>query len=167
MIEGTSRIIGHLHANQVLVEKYKTPEQGLNDARQRQLDELKQRDRYVREHEASHIGSPGVLQYGAPSYNYQIGPDGRPYAIGGSVTLGTRPSKDPEDVRANAAALRKAALANSDPSSQDLAAASAATDMEMQADRQLANRSAAAYRSMEFEMNRPQYPPAPTYNFFA
>ena len=162
-----SRIIGKLYSNQVLVEK-RSPDDGrLSESRQRMLDELKQRDRHVRQHEASHANSPGVIRYGSPKYSYQTGPDGRPYAVGGQVTLGTMPSHNPQTARINADALRKAALANGDPSPQDLAAASSAEAMKNEADINMMSRSANIYKNMEIDMNRPVYPPVSSLNFLA
>ncbi|HRX16383.1 MAG TPA: putative metalloprotease CJM1_0395 family protein [Spirochaetota bacterium] len=162
-----SRIIGRLYSNQVLVEKRPSDEGQLSESRKRMLDELKQRDNHVRQHESSHANSPGVIQYGAPRFKYQLGPDGRPYAVGGEVTLGTMPSDNPQTARINADALRKAALANGDPSPQDLAAASSAEAMKIEADINMISRSANIYKNMETEMNRPVYPPVSSLNFYA
>ncbi len=93
------------------------------------LQQLKQRDAEVKAHEASHMNSAGVLTIGGPRYTYQIGPDGKPYAIGGKVTLATQPARDSRTAEINARNLKKAALSVHDPSPQDLSAASSAEDM--------------------------------------
>lgn len=53
---------------------------------QQQIKELKARDTEVRTHEQAHAAVGG--QYaGSPSYEYQRGPDGTNYAVGGEVPI--------------------------------------------------------------------------------
>jgi len=103
-----------------------TPEQ------EQQLVELKARDAHVRAHEAAHQAAGGDLT-GAASFSYQLGPDGRSYAVGGEVPVSARSGRTPDETIAIARRVRAAALAPSDPSSADLAAAATASQLELQA----------------------------------
>lgn len=91
------------------------------------LTELKARDREVRAHENAHRAAGGDLVRGG-SYDYQQGPDGKRYAVGGDVQIDTTPV--PDDPRATAekmARVIRAALAPAEPSPTDLAVAAQAT----------------------------------------
>ncbi len=91
------------------------------------LTDLKARDREVRAHENAHRAAGGDLVRGG-SYDYQQGPDGKRYAVGGDVQIDTTPV--PDDPRATAEKMAKvirAALAPAEPSSTDLAVAAQAT----------------------------------------
>lgn len=105
------------------------------------VEKLKSRDSAVRAHEMAHVAAAGGLA-GAPVYSYQTGPDGRRYAIGGSVSIDTSSERSPEDTIAKAQRIRSAALAPADPSAQDRAVASRASRMEAQARQALAQRQA-------------------------
>jgi hypothetical protein len=96
------------------------------------VDKLKSRDSAVRAHEMAHVSAAGGLA-GAPVYSYQTGPDGKRYAIGGSVSIDTSAESSPEDTIAKAQRIRSAALAPADPSAADRAVASRAARMESQA----------------------------------
>jgi len=96
------------------------------------VEKLKARDSAVRAHEMAHVSAAGGLA-GAPVFSFQTGPDGRRYAIGGSVTIDTSPESSPEDTIAKAQRIRSAALAPADPSAADRAVASSASRMESQA----------------------------------
>ena len=94
---------------------------------QRMLTDLKARDREVRAHENAHRAAGGNLVRGG-SYDYQQGPDGKRYAVGGDVQIDTTPV--PDDPRATAAKMAqviRAALAPAEPSPTDLAVAAQAT----------------------------------------
>ena len=52
---------------------------------QRVLNKFKNKDSEVKTHEQTHAS--GVTTTSAINYNYQVGPDGKLYAIGGSVDL--------------------------------------------------------------------------------
>ena len=64
---------------------------------------------------------------------YQTGPDGRHYAVGGSVKIDTFEARTPEETVRKAQRIRAAALAPSDPSPQDLQVAAKASQMEARA----------------------------------
>lgn len=102
----------------------------LSEAEQRQVEELQQRDREVRAHEQAHAaaGARNVR------YDYQIGPDGRSYAVGGSCDIEmSHASDDPDAKAAEARRMRAAALAPADPSAQDMAVAAKASRIEAEA----------------------------------
>ncbi|WPZ32812.1 putative metalloprotease CJM1_0395 family protein [Thalassobaculum sp. OXR-137] len=105
----------------------------LSEEEQKVVRELQQRDQEVRRHEAAHAAAGGA-HAGSPTYTYQRGPDGRQYAVGGSVSIDTSPVKgDPEATLQKARQIRAAALAPADPSGQDKSVASAASALERQA----------------------------------
>ncbi len=114
----------------------------LTEEEQQQVSELKSRDREVRSHEQAHLAAAGPHATGGPSYEYQEGPDGQRYAVGGEVGIDTSPvSGDPEATIQKAQQIRAAALAPATPSSQDQAVAAAATQMESQARAELSKQN--------------------------
>lgn len=105
---------------------------------QSQVSELKARDREVRAHEAAHA-SVGGQYAGAPSFQYQKGPDGRRYAVGGEVGIDASPVPDnPQATIRKLETVRAAALAPADPSAQDRQVAARATALIAEARSQLA-----------------------------
>ncbi len=84
---------------------------------------LQQRDQQVRQEEKAHAAVAGDLA-GPISYTYQRGPDGRAYAVGGSVGIqASTLSGDPAEAARKAGRLAAAANAATNPSLQDYAAA--------------------------------------------
>lgn len=108
----------------------------LSEAEQRVVDELRARDAEVRAHEMAHVAAAGGLA-GAPSFSYQTGPDGKRYAIGGSVSIDTSAGSSPEETISRAQRIRAASTAPADPSAQDRAVAARASQMEQHARAQL------------------------------
>ncbi|EAV45799.1 hypothetical protein SIAM614_24307 [Stappia aggregata IAM 12614] len=92
---------------------------GLDQAEEKQVDKLKQRDQEVRAHEQAHARVGGA-HAGAPSYTFQQGPDGKRYAIGGEVQIDTSKERTPEATIRKMQIVIRAATAPADPSSQDL-----------------------------------------------
>lgn len=108
--------------------------QELTQEEQEQVKELSDRDREVRAHEQAHVAAAGPYARGGPSYEYQRGPDGKRYAIGGEVQIDTSPvANDPEATIRKAQVVKRAALAPAEPSDQDRRVAAEAVQMEMQA----------------------------------
>ncbi len=106
----------------------------LDQAQLQQVQQLRQRDREVRAHEMAHLVAAGSYALGGPSFEYQVGPDGQRYAIGGHVNIDTSPVPgDPEATLRKAETIRRAALAPGDPSPQDRSVAAAAAAMAMKA----------------------------------
>jgi hypothetical protein len=111
----------------------------LSDEERQLLKDLKARDAEVRAHEQAHLAAAGPYANGAPTFEYQTGPDGRQYAVGGEVSIDTSPVPgDPEATVRKAQTIKRAALAPSDPSAQDRQVAAQAAQLEAQA-RQQAN----------------------------
>lgn len=100
----------------------------LSEEELRVLQELRMRDTAVREEEESHARMLGC-HAGAIRYEYQVGPDGRPYVINGSVEVNPKfNSTNPEDIRKVLQTIQRAAVSVSNPSQADLnVAASAAS----------------------------------------
>lgn len=92
---------------------------GLNEAEEKQVQELAKRDREVRAHEQAHARVGGAYA-GAPSYTFQQGPDGKRYAVGGEVQIDTSKEKTPQETIRKMQIVIRAALAPAEPSSQDL-----------------------------------------------
>jgi SprA family protein len=112
----------------------KRSENELNQQELKQLRDLRRRDREVRAHEQAHAAAAGALAKSGPSYQYQRGPDGQLYAVGGEVQIDTSAvSGNPEATAQRARQIQRAALAPAQPSQQDRAVASAAAAMEAQA----------------------------------
>ncbi len=92
----------------------------------------------MKTHEQAHIAAGGSYVLGGASYDYQTGPDGKQYAVGGSVNIDTAPVEgDPEATIAKAQVVIKAALAPAEPSGQDQKVASAARQMMSEARKEL------------------------------
>jgi hypothetical protein len=91
----------------------------------RQIAELQARDREVRAHEQAHKAVAGP-HGGAMSFQYQTGPDGRKYAVGGEVAVDLSTVRgDPQATIDKMEQVRRAALAPAEPSSTDRAVARA------------------------------------------
>lgn len=108
--------------------------QALEPEEQRQLQELKNRDREVRAHELAHVSAGGRYVRSGAQLQYEKGPDGRLYAVGGEVTIDS--SAIPGDPRATllkAQVVVRAALAPASPSAQDRRVAVEAIQMAQQA----------------------------------
>ncbi len=110
-----------------------TPEQ------QRQVEELKKRDREVRQHEQAHLAVGRDLVRGGPTYAYETGPDNKQYAVSGEVSIDSTPGRTPEETIPKAQHIRDTALAPAEPSAQDRSVAAKAGRMEADARIQLAN----------------------------
>ncbi len=142
-----------------------TKPEALSEAEERKLRELRETDARVRRHEEAHRAAAGSLYRGGPNYTYETGPDGKRYAVAGSVSIDTSPGRTPEETVQKAAQIRRAALAPIDPSSTDRAIASKATRLEDAARRALmkqsmAGREAAPAPSGDTEEADPQNPRA-------
>ena len=104
----------------------------LNESETRELQRMEARDRLVRTHEGRHAAALGAYA-GAIHYNYQVGPDGRLYALGGYTEVNTMPSATPEATAAKARIIRNAALAPGAISGTDFMVATHAAHMERMA----------------------------------
>ncbi len=103
------------------------------------VDYLQKRYREVRAHEQAHVAAGGQYVRGGAQYQYESGQDGRRYAVGGEVSIDTsRVSGDAQATIRKTQAVRRAALAPADPSTQDYRAAASASRIEAEARRDLA-----------------------------
>ena len=102
----------------------------LSEEKRRLLNELRARNAEVRAHERAHLAAAGPYANGAPTFEYQTGPDGRQYAIGGEVSIDSSPVPgNPEATVRKAQTIKRAALAPREPSAQDRQVAAQAAQM--------------------------------------
>lgn len=95
----------------------------LTAAEEEAVERLRQRAAEVRQEETAHAAVAGDLA-GPIEYVYQRGPDGRQYAVGGSVGIhAAAASGDPAELRRVGARLAAAATAPTSPSARDYATA--------------------------------------------
>ncbi len=117
----------------------------LSEEQDREVAELERADAEIRRHEAAHA-SAGGRYAGAPSFAYQVGPDGRRYAVAGEVPIDVSPvAGDPRATIAKMQVVKRAASAPASPSAQDRAVAATAAKVEAEARAELqAERAEAA-----------------------
>lgn len=108
-------------------------EQDLSTEEKQAVSNLKRRDAEVKAHEASHMASGGGVVQGGAIYEYQSGPDGKMYAVGGEVQIDTSPAGSPDATIRKMQQIRRAALAPAQPSGTDRAVAAQAAQIEAQA----------------------------------
>ncbi|KPQ19646.1 MULTISPECIES: putative metalloprotease CJM1_0395 family protein [unclassified Halomonas] len=98
-----------------------------------QLNQLKQTDREVRQHEMAHQTVGGAYAGGA-SYDYEVGPDGQRYAVAGEVSIDYGPvPNDPDATIEKMQTVIAAALAPADPSPKDYQVAAQARQYLLEA----------------------------------
>lgn len=111
------------------------------------IQKLAARDREVKNHEQAHASVGGELA-GAPSYEYEKGPDGKNYAVGGEVPITIQAvAGDPKATLVNARKVQRAALAPAEPSGQDRRVAARASQLEQQALREISQLADAERRA--------------------
>lgn len=110
-------------------------------AEQAEIQELADRDSEVRAHEQAHA-SVGGQYAGSPSYEFETGPDGQQYAVGGEVSIDISAESNPEDTIRKMQQVRAAALAPSEPSAQDLRVAQEANQIAVEARAELSQEQA-------------------------
>jgi len=111
----------------------KINEQAADLAEQKVISQLQSRDKEVRQHELAHASTGGSAT-GSPSYSFEIGPDGKKYAVGGEVSVDL--SGVPGDPHATITKMQRvhaAALAPANPSTQDTRVAASASRIILQA----------------------------------
>jgi len=95
-------------------------------AEQQTIKELQARDREVRSHELAHASAGGAYT-GAPQYTFEVGPDGKKYAVEGEVSVDLEPiDGNPRATIAKMQKVYNAALAPANPSIQDMRVANSA-----------------------------------------
>ncbi len=112
-------------------------QQLLDEAELRQVQQLQQRDAEVRTHEQAHLSTAGQYASGGPSFSYQTGPNGKRYAVGGSVPIDIGKEATPAATIMKMRTVKRAALAPASPSAADRQIAAKASMQEMQAIQEL------------------------------
>jgi hypothetical protein len=108
-------------------------EADLSPEEKQQVGELKKRDAEVKAHEQAHMAAGGAVVQGGASYQYEHGPDGKMYAVGGEVKIDVSPERTPEATVRKMQQVQRAALAPAQPSGTDRAVAARAAQAEAQA----------------------------------
>lgn len=111
--------------------------QPLDEAELRQVRQLKIRDTEVRRHEQAHLSAAGQYAAGGPSFSYQTGPNGKRYAVGGSVPIDTGTESTPAATIMKMRTVKRAALAPASPSTADRQIAAQAGMKEIKAMQEL------------------------------
>ncbi len=112
----------------------KKPEQ-LSEKEKQEVSKLKARDQEVRRHEQAHIAALGG---GSAHFTYEVGPDGRRYAVEGEVPVSIKSSSgDPQSTIREARKVAQAAVAPAQPSGADYAARKRALEVERKAREEL------------------------------
>jgi hypothetical protein len=127
-------------------------QEDLSTEEKQQVNELKRRDAEVRAHEQAHMAAGGGLVTGAASYQYEVGPDGRRYAVGGEVSIDVSPERTPEATIRKMQQVRRAALAPAQPSGTDRAVAARAAQAETKARAERAEQENEKLESRETEV---------------
>jgi len=101
------------------------------------LADMKLRHEEVVAHEEAHA-SVGGAYAGAPSYSFEIGPDGEGYAVAGEVPIDMSPiAGDPQGTYDKMLIVEAAALAPAQPSGQDMIVAGTAATLAMEASNEI------------------------------
>ena len=102
-----------------------------------EISQLKVIDTEVRAHEIAHSTVGGALA-ASPSYEFEIGPDGKQYAVAGEVSIDVSPvANDPQATIEKMEKVQAAALAPAEPSSQDFKVAAQASELIIQSQAEL------------------------------
>jgi len=109
----------------------------LDETELRQVQQLRSRDTEVRTHEQAHLAAAGQYAAGGPSFSYQTGPDGKRYAVGGSVPIDIGEESTPAATIQKMRTVKRAALAPANPSAADRQIAAQAGMNEMKAIQEL------------------------------
>ncbi len=174
--EETSRVLSSMHAKQAPVtdqthsrpveqsnnlngsafrEEAKDPTKKVGpdgkaytDEENEEIETLEERDADVKRHEQAHFQAGGKYA-SPPKYEYQTGPDGKRYAVGGSVDIDmSEVPDDPQATLEKARVIKRAALAPEDPSAQDRKVARQADHMATDAQRQISEEQSSASKEV-------------------
>ncbi len=125
-------------AQETAAEESAAEDSRLSEAEQQQVQELKEADRNVHQHEAAHLAASQGIAVSGASFDYKRGPDGVNYAVGGEVQIDTSEENTPEKTADKARRIAAAAMAPADPSPQDRSVAARARSMEAAARAEMA-----------------------------
>jgi hypothetical protein len=120
---------GQKHSNSNILAK----DRDISPEEKQVVNDLKRRDTEVKAHEAAHMAAGSGIVQGGASYEYQSGPDGKMYAVGGEVQIDVSAESSPEATIQKMQQVRAAALAPAQPSGTDRAVAAQASQIEAQA----------------------------------
>jgi hypothetical protein len=122
--------------------------EALSDDEQKSVDQMRQRDREVRTHEQAHKSAGGAYA-GSMRLSFQMGPDGKRYAVEGSVPIDVSPvAGDPAATLRKMEVVHRAANAPANPSGADRSVAAQASRVAQQARAQMAAERYAAAQQL-------------------
>lgn len=124
----------------------------LSDEERLQVEKLRARDAEVRAHEMAHLAAAGGYAKSGARYQYQVGPDGQQYAVGGEVALDIGKEASPEATSAKARVIQAAATAPASPSAQDLRVAAKAAMMAAEATAEMAKETTEVSEAEESDL---------------
>ena len=108
----------------------------------RQIRKLADKDKEVRMHEMAHAAAIGMFAgSSSPTYSYQVGPDGKQYAVAGHVNVDVSPENTPERTILKMQAIRRSATSPGRPSVKDAQTAANALMVEGRARMQIAEKN--------------------------
>lgn len=105
----------------------------LSEEEQQVVKEMAARDNEVFTHENAHLAAAGRYAKGGAQYDYETGPDGKRYRVGGHVQIDTGEESTPEKTIEKAQVIKRAAYAPAKPSTEDRAVAAEADRMAAKA----------------------------------
>ncbi len=138
-------------------------EEGISVEKLQHIQKLQKRDAEVRAHEQAHQAVAGHHVAGGPSYTYEVGPNGKRYAVGGEVPIDMSKEATPEETIQKMQIVARAALAPANPSAADRRIAARAAMFTNQATRELqeeqAKTATQSSESEKAESNSPDISP--------
>lgn len=138
-------------AEQQQAKRQQAEQEKVEQQEQQQIQELESRDQEVKAHEQAHAAVGGRYA-GAPSYSYELGPDGKQYAVGGEVQIDISPIPgDPQATVQKMQQVRAAALAPAEPSAADRRIAAEAMQRQIQAQAELVQQTSAGVSNNQAE----------------
>lgn len=138
-------------ADQQQAKRQQAEQEKIEQQEQQQIQQLKSRDQEVKAHEQAHAAVGGRYA-GAPSYSYELGPDGKQYAVGGEVQIDISPIPgDPQATVQKMQQVRAAALAPAEPSAADRRIAAEASQRQIQAQAEVVQQTSAVVSNNQAE----------------
>lgn len=161
-IPQTSNANANANANNNAENSESEEQRQQEQVEQAEIRELQTRDTEVRAHEQAHAAVGG--QYaGTPQYEFETGPDGQRYAVGGEVSIDVSEESTPEQTLRKLTQVRAAALAPVEPSAQDFRVAAEAARGALEAQAEI-NRASSEETQSTNEQPDPNVftPPSPS-----
>ena len=109
----------------------------LSEEEKKEVRKLEKRDVEVRTHEQAHLAAAGQYAASGANFDFQTGPDGKRYAVGGDVSISVSNEQTPEATIAKMQVVVRAAMAPAEPSAQDHRVAAEASQKAAAARREL------------------------------